>query len=208
MKYSRDFGIVVPDDAVSFRLFGRVRGALWLAREATLMALGSARCRNVGPEAGEVKALLRAAVASQEGVADALMDALETGARENGYTRPSTWTRRTHARGDPSLRTTRYQRVPRYNDNPQATIFMRRLLVIFDHVDLRVTDVESRPGRYDAFLRAVRLSGTSARGRHAGLFPARNRRVREAIAIIGDALHGRTRPAWPSARRAATGRRP
>jgi len=75
--------------------------------------------------------------------------------------------------------------------------------VIFDHVDLRVTDVDRVRTFYDAFLRPFGFRGRPQEDGTLVYFRLENRRVREAIAIIGDELHrpNATRLAFSAASR-------
>ena len=129
-EYSRDFGIVVPDDAVSFRGYLAGSGALWLARESddVMGCVGLRPLPNVGPDAGEVKRLYVRPSHRRKGIAGALMDALETAARESGYRALYLDTKDDMPTAIRFYESRGYERIPRYNDNPQATIFMRRLL--------------------------------------------------------------------------------
>ena len=61
--------------------------------------------------------------------------------------------------------------------------------MIFDHVDLRVTVVDRVRTFYDAFLRPFGFRGRPQEDGTLVYFRLENRRVREAIAIIGDELH-------------------
>jgi len=56
------------------------------------------------------------------------MDALEAHARERGYTELFLDTKDDLLAAIRFYERRGYKRVPRYNDNPQATIFMRRVL--------------------------------------------------------------------------------
>lgn len=75
--------------------------------------------------------------------------------------------------------------------------------MIFDHVDLRVTDVDRVRTFYDAFLRPFGFRGRPQEDGTLVYFRLENRRVREAIAIIGDELHrpNATRLAFSAASR-------
>jgi len=129
-EYCRDFGIVIPDDAVSFREYLAGSGALWLAseRDDVMGCVGLRPLPNVGPDAGEVKRLYVRPSYRGRGVAGALMDALEAGARQTGYGALYLDTKDDLPAAIRFYEHRGYERIPRYNDNPQATIFMRRLL--------------------------------------------------------------------------------
>jgi GNAT superfamily N-acetyltransferase len=81
-----------------------------------------------GPHAAEVKRLYVRPAHRGGGVASALMDALEEGARESGYTELYLDTKDDLTVAIRFYERRGYERIPRYNDNPQATIFMRRVL--------------------------------------------------------------------------------
>ncbi len=61
--------------------------------------------------------------------------------------------------------------------------------MIFDHIDLRVTDIERVQKFYDAFLRPFGFRGRPQEDGTLLYFRLENRHVREAIAVIGDARH-------------------
>ncbi len=61
-------------------------------------------------------------------IAGALMDALESYARSAGYDAVYLDSKDDLATAIRFYRERRYEEIERYNDNPQATIFMRRLL--------------------------------------------------------------------------------
>ena len=70
--------------------------------------------------------------------------------------------------------------------------------MIFDHVDLRVSDVDRVRAFYDAFLRPFGFRGRPQDDGTLIYFRLENRSVREAIAVIPDAAHqpNRTRLAF------------
>lgn len=82
----------------------------------------------VAPRACEVKRLYVRASHRGAGVGDALMTALETYAVETGY--DSIYLDTFEALGAAVRFYERrgYERIPRYNENPQAMIFMRKTL--------------------------------------------------------------------------------
>lgn len=129
-EYSRGFGIVVTDDSASFRSYLAGAGALWLAHDGDEV-IGCVALRpleRLGPHAAEVKRLYVRPAYRGGGVAAALMDALEAGAQESGYSELYLDTKDDLADAIRFYERRGYERVPRYNDNPQATIFMRRAL--------------------------------------------------------------------------------
>ena len=129
-EYAEAFAIVVRDDDATFRTYLAGPGAMWLA-ECDGETVGCVVLRplpEVAPRAAEVKRLYVRPAQRGSGIAAALMDALETHARDAGCDAVYLDTK------DDLLAAIRfydrrgYERVARYNDNPQATIFMRRLL--------------------------------------------------------------------------------
>ena len=126
-EYNTSFGVVLRDDRASLRDYLGGAGALWLARDGDVVA-GCVVLRPlpaIGPRASEVKRLYVRPAYRGAGVAGALMDALEAYARAAGYdaiyldSRPDFQTaiRFYERRG--------YEPVARYNENPEATVFMR-----------------------------------------------------------------------------------
>ena len=129
-EYNDAVDVLVRDDAAAFRKYLRGPGVLWLARDGSEIA-GCVVLRplpEVSPRAGEVKRLYVRPAHRGAGIAGALMEALESYARKAGYDALyldskddlQTAIRFYEHRG--------YERIPRYNDNPQATVFMRRRL--------------------------------------------------------------------------------
>jgi N-acetylglutamate synthase-like GNAT family acetyltransferase len=128
-EYNRSIGVVVTDDAASFRAYLAGPGALWLAYDGDVVGCVALRpLRTAGPHAAEVKRLYVRPAYRGSGVAAALMDALEVGAQDNGYSELYLDTKDDLADAIRFYERRGYERVPRYNDNPQATIFMRRAL--------------------------------------------------------------------------------
>jgi catechol 2,3-dioxygenase-like lactoylglutathione lyase family enzyme len=62
-------------------------------------------------------------------------------------------------------------------------------MMVFDHVDLRVADVERCRPFYDAFLRAFGFRGKAQPDGARLYYRLEARAVREAIALIPDAAH-------------------
>jgi catechol 2,3-dioxygenase-like lactoylglutathione lyase family enzyme len=58
------------------------------------------------------------------------------------------------------------------------------MMTVFDHIDLRVSDVARVRGFYDAFLRAFGFRGRPQDDGTMLYFRLEDRRVREAIAVI------------------------
>ena len=61
--------------------------------------------------------------------------------------------------------------------------------MIFDHIDLRVRDIERVRTFYDAFLRPLGFRGRPQDDGSLLYFRIENRQVREAMAITADPLH-------------------
>jgi GNAT superfamily N-acetyltransferase len=128
-EYNRSIGVVVTDDPASFRAYLSGPGALWLAFDGDVIGCVALRpLETAGPHAAEVKRLYVRPAHRGGGVASALMDALEDGARESGYTELYLDTKDDLIEAIRFYERRGYVRIPRYNDNPQATIFMRRVL--------------------------------------------------------------------------------
>jgi len=129
-EYNDAVGVVLRDDRAALRNYLGGPGALWFAQDGDL-SVGCIAFRplpRIGPEAGEVKRLYVRPAQRGNHVADALLDALECHARVCGY---GALYLDTHDGLPTALRfyaRRGYERIPRYNDNPQATIFMRRIL--------------------------------------------------------------------------------
>jgi ribosomal protein S18 acetylase RimI-like enzyme len=130
-EYSDAVDVYVRDEPADVRAYLEGHGALWLARCGGEVA-GCVVMRplpHFGPRACEVKRLYVRPAYRGARIAGALMDALESHARSSGYDAAyldskdelQTAIRFYERRG--------YQRIERYNDNPEATVFMRRPLV-------------------------------------------------------------------------------
>ncbi|HTJ25263.1 MAG TPA: GNAT family N-acetyltransferase [Candidatus Limnocylindria bacterium] len=129
-EYNRALDIVVRDDAATFRKYLEGPGALWLA-EAAGEVVGCVVLRplpDLGDGACEVKRLYVRPAHRGAGLAEALMDALEAFARDAGYRAVYLDTKDDLHAAIRFYERRGYERIPRYNDNPQATIFMRRTL--------------------------------------------------------------------------------
>ena len=129
-EYNDAVGVVVRDDDASFRAYLHGPGALWLAEAGGEIA-GCVVMRplpEVEPGACEVKRLYVRPTQRGRGIAVALMDALEAFAREQGLRSVYLDTFDDLADAVRFYERRGYQRIARYNDNPQATMFMRRTL--------------------------------------------------------------------------------
>ena len=129
-EYNRAVGVVVRDDAAALRSYLSGPGALWLA-EVGAEIVGCVVLRPlplVAPDACEVKRLYVRPAYRGAGLAGALMDALEAFARTASYGAVYLDTLDELAVALRFYERRGYERIPRYNANPQATIFMRRTL--------------------------------------------------------------------------------
>jgi GNAT superfamily N-acetyltransferase len=128
-EYCRALEIVVRDEPADFDRYFDAGSGVWLAREADTV-VGCIALRplpSIASDAGEVKRLYVRPAARGARIADALLDALEA------YAAASYRGLYLDTKDDllPAIRFYErrgYVRIPRYNDNPQATIFMRRML--------------------------------------------------------------------------------
>jgi ribosomal protein S18 acetylase RimI-like enzyme len=129
-EYNTAVDVLVRDDRAAFERYLDGPGALWLAQDGDVIA-GCVVMRplpEAGPRACEVKRLYVRAAFRGAGVAGALMDALEAHAREAGYDAVYLDSKDDLATAIRFYERRGYERIARYNDNPQATVFMRRAL--------------------------------------------------------------------------------
>jgi ribosomal protein S18 acetylase RimI-like enzyme len=127
-EYNRAIGVVVRDDPAGFRAYLTGPGSLWLAEDGDEV-VGCVAMRPLpalGADACEVKRLYVRPQYRGAGLAAALMDALEAEARERGFSAIYLDTKDDLAAAIRFYERRGYERIARYNDNPQATIFMRR----------------------------------------------------------------------------------
>ena len=129
-EYNVSTHVAVRDDPVAFEKYLDGPGGFWLAYAADEIA-GCVALRALavdGERACEVKRLYVRPAHRGLGIAVALMDAVEAYARNAGYDAIYLDTRDDL---DVAIRfydRRGYERIGRYNDNPEATIFMRRPL--------------------------------------------------------------------------------
>jgi len=129
-EYNEAVAVTVRDDARTLRSYIDGPGALWLACDGDRV-VGCVVLRpltGVAPHACEVKRLYVRPAQRGTGTGRILMDALETLAREEGYTAIYLDSKQGL---DDALRLYRrrgYVEIPPYNDNPDAIIFMRLAL--------------------------------------------------------------------------------
>ncbi len=129
-EYSRALEVVARDTPRELRKYLLGPGALWLA-ESDQNVVGCVAFRplpEIAPNAGEVKRLYVRLEHRGLGIARALMDALEVWARTAGLETLYLDSKDDLHAAIAFYERRGYERIPRYNDNPQATIFMRRRL--------------------------------------------------------------------------------
>lgn len=126
-EYQDSIGVVVRDDPDTLRPYLQPPYGLWLAWHDNKV-VGCIALRPLDGERGEIKRLYVQPAFRGQRLADGLLDALEVAAPELGYR-----TLYLDTKDDLHAAIRFYQRrgyteVPRYNDNPQATMFMAREL--------------------------------------------------------------------------------
>lgn len=139
-EYYEDIGVMHRQSRSQLAaLLTEKRGGIWIAREASTGATetnqaGLIGCILLSPlprlgNAGEIKRLYVRARYRGQGVAAALMHAVEERARELGFEWLYLDTRLDLTIAIAFYERSGYQRCERYNDNPQATVFMRKQLL-------------------------------------------------------------------------------
>jgi GNAT superfamily N-acetyltransferase len=133
-EYYETVGVVARDDRAAFEreYFGEGAG-VWLATENEDVGGEIIGCialhRLPRPEnGGEIKRLYVRPDHRSQGVAEALLLALESYAAEQGYKELYLDSKKDLMPAIRFYRRHGYQLCERYNDNPQATIFMRKQL--------------------------------------------------------------------------------
>ncbi len=127
-EYNTTFGVVLRDDAAAFRKYLDGPGAFWLAFGGDEVA-GCVAMRplpEVDARACEVKRLYVRPAYRGARVAAALMDALEAHAHAAGFALVYLDTRADFTAAIAFYQRRGYEPIPRYNDNPEAAVFMRR----------------------------------------------------------------------------------
>jgi ribosomal protein S18 acetylase RimI-like enzyme len=127
-EYGDVVDVYVRDDRAALRAYLAGPGALWLACEGDEVA-GCVALRplpEIEARACEVKRLYVRPAYRGARVAHALMDALEAYAREAGYDAAYLDSKDDLATAIRFYDRRGYERIALYNDNPQATVFMRR----------------------------------------------------------------------------------
>jgi GNAT superfamily N-acetyltransferase len=130
-EYFHGFAITVADDRDAIRAYFTPPSGFWLAVDggAVVGCVALRPLPEVEDDAGEVKRLYVRASHRGRGLARALMDAAEEFARGQGFRALYLDTKDDLIDAIRFYTARGYEHIPRYNDNPQATIFMRRLLV-------------------------------------------------------------------------------
>jgi ribosomal protein S18 acetylase RimI-like enzyme len=129
-EYCEAFDIVVREDEAAFRGYFTDRSGFWLVRieGQAVGCIGLRPLPACGPRACEVKRLYVRPAWRGQRLADRLLDAVEAFAAEVGYEEAFLDTKDDLEAAIRFYRRRGYEDCPRYNDNPQATIFMRRSL--------------------------------------------------------------------------------
>lgn len=127
-EYYEAVGVVAREDPAEFlaHYFGEGSG-VWLARDGE-EAVGCIALRPLEgfERAGEVKRLYVKPKARGRGIAGLLLDALHQYARDAGYETLYLDSKDDLTDAIRFYRGRGYQECERYNDNPQATVFMKR----------------------------------------------------------------------------------
>lgn len=129
-EYNQSIGVVVRDDRAHFIEYLKAPHAFWLAETDGDVA-GCVALRalpQVSARACEVKRLYVRPEYRRHGIAAKLMDALESHARGAGFDAVYLDTFEDLEAAVRFYERRGYERVPRYNANAQATIFMRKRL--------------------------------------------------------------------------------
>lgn len=129
-EYYDAVGVMVREQPASFRDYYFAEGSgVWLARFDDQVA-GCIALRPLPsiPNAGEIKRMYVCPSARGQGIAGRLLGALEEYAGSYGYEWLYLDTKDDLTEAHAFYRKHGYTDCERYNDNPQATIFMRRLI--------------------------------------------------------------------------------
>ena len=129
-EYNDAVDVTVRDDAEALRSYLNGPGALWLAfaGERTAGCVVLRPLDGVAPGACEVKRLYIRPAHRGAGVAGMLMDALETHARDAGYSAVYLDSKEGLDDAVRLYRRRGYDEIAPYNDNPDAIVFMRLTL--------------------------------------------------------------------------------
>jgi GNAT superfamily N-acetyltransferase len=125
-EYYGAVGVVARDDCQSFvRSYFNDGSGIWLARNVDeVVGCIALRPLDIFPASGEVKRLYVRPTARGRGTAGLLLDALHEYARAVGYEWLYLDSKDDLAAAIRFYEKRGYRRCARYNDNPQATIFM------------------------------------------------------------------------------------
>jgi ribosomal protein S18 acetylase RimI-like enzyme len=129
-EYNHAVDVIARDDAATFAAYLDGPGALWLALAGDEV-VGCVALRPLPqrtPPECEVKRLYVRPHHRGAGIAGALMETLEAYSREAGFSAILLDTYDALAAALRFYEGRGYERIERYNQNPQATIFMRRRL--------------------------------------------------------------------------------
>jgi N-acetylglutamate synthase-like GNAT family acetyltransferase len=126
-EYCDSLAVVIRDTAADIRSYLAPPGGLWLAHEGAEI-VGCVALRPLTGEIGEIKRLYVRPAHRGQGFADALLDALEAAARERGFQELYLDTHDGLTAAKRFYERRGYARRERYNNNPQATLFMQRRL--------------------------------------------------------------------------------
>ena len=127
-EYYEEVGVIVREERQEFaeQYFGEGAG-VWLAevsgKDAGCVAL---RKMETLPNCGEIKRMYVRAAYRGEGIAEALLEGLEEYAADCGYAWLYLDTAGSMKAAARFYERSGYARCERYNDNPQAAIFMRK----------------------------------------------------------------------------------
>lgn len=129
-EYYEAVGVVVREGRPRFEheYFGEGAG-VWLATERGRI-IGCIALRKLSrpKNSGEIKRMYVQPEHRGQGVAESLLSALETYASESGYKRLYLDSKKDLMPAIRFYRRHGYEHCERYNDNPQATVFMRKTL--------------------------------------------------------------------------------
>jgi len=129
-EYYEAAGVIARDTKDDFaRIYFCSGAGIWLAfLEDHIVGCIALRSLRAFPDSGEVKRLYVQPQHRGSGIAAALYQALELFARECGYQSLYLDTTDEMVAAQRFYSALGYKSAPRYNDNPQATIFMRKEL--------------------------------------------------------------------------------
>ena len=125
-EYEETYDIVQRDNAAAVRAYLDGPGGFWLACDGDLVAGGVALRRLPSAQTGayEVKRLYVRPAYRGRKVANGLMDALEAYARASGFLALYLDSRADFRTAIGMYERRGYEHVPRFNDNPEAAVFM------------------------------------------------------------------------------------